>query len=95
MLEDKDFNKDYFTQIDIRKDKEIKLYAKEAKLLTTHPEGSYELTSDEKGELTLMIVEPNKFSNFYGGTIFTIFSIQSLSSGPPVRRTCFPLSASS
>lgn len=61
VLEDKDFNKDYFTQIDIRKDKEIKLYAKEAKLLTTHPEGSYELISDEKGELTLMIVEPNKF----------------------------------
>lgn len=63
ILEDKEFNKDYFTQIDIRRDKEIKLYAKDAKLLTAHPEGSYELVKDEKGELTLMIVNPNKFWN--------------------------------
>ena len=63
ILEDKEFNKDYFTQIDIRRDKEIKLYAKDAKLLTVHPEGSYELVKDDKGELTLMIVNPNKFWN--------------------------------
>ena len=61
ILEDKEFNKDYFTQIDIRRDKEIKLYSPDAKLLTAHPEGSYELARDEKGDLTLMIVEPNKF----------------------------------
>lgn len=63
ILEDKELNKDYFTQIDIRRDKEIKLYAKDAKLLTAHPEGSYELVKDEKGELILMIVNPNKFWN--------------------------------
>lgn len=61
VLEDKDFNKDYFTQIDIRTDKEIKLYSKDAKLLTAHPEGSYELVKDDKGQLTLMITNPNKF----------------------------------
>lgn len=61
VLKDDDFNKDYFTQIDIRKDKEIKLYSKRAELLTTHPEGSYELVRDEKKELSLLIIDPNKF----------------------------------
>lgn len=61
VLEDKDFNKDYFTQIDIRTDKLIKLYSKDAKLLTTHPEGSYEFIKDNKGQLTLSILSPNKF----------------------------------
>lgn len=61
VLEDKDFNKDYFTQIDIRTDKEIKLYSKSAKLLTAHPEGSYGLVKDDKEQLTLVITNPNKF----------------------------------
>ena len=61
VLEDKDFNKDYFTPIDIRTDKLIKLYSKDAKLLTTHPEGSYEFIKDNKGQLTLSILSPNKF----------------------------------
>ena len=34
------FNKSYFTKVDIRVDKEIKLYSKSAKLLTMHPSGS-------------------------------------------------------
>lgn len=61
VLEDNDFNKDYFTQIDIRTDKEIKLYSKDAKLLTAHPEGSFEWKKDDKGQLTLVIINPNKF----------------------------------
>lgn len=61
VLEDSDFNKDYFTQIDIRTDKEIKLYSKDAKLLTPHPDGTYELVEDDKGLLTLKITNPNKF----------------------------------
>lgn len=61
VLEDNDFNKDYFTQIDIRTDKTIKLYSKSAELLTTHPEGSYELVKDAEGLLTLQITNPNKF----------------------------------
>jgi len=61
VLEDKDFNKEYFTQIDIRTDKEIKLYSKDAKLLTAHPEGSYQFVKDDKGQLTLSITNPNKF----------------------------------
>ena len=61
VLENEDFNKDYFTQIDIRTDKEIKLYSKDAKLLTAHPEGTYELIKDDKDQLTLNITNPNKF----------------------------------
>ena len=36
-----DFNKDYFVKIDLRKVTQIPLYAKRAKLLTTHPSDSY------------------------------------------------------
>ena len=61
VLENENFNKDYFTQIDIRTDKEIKLYSKDAKLLTAHPEGTYELVKDDKEQLTLKITNPNKF----------------------------------
>ena len=60
-LKNKDFNKDYFTQIDIRTDKSIKLYSKNATLLTTHPEGSYKLDKDDKGQLTLNITRPDEF----------------------------------
>ena len=61
VLKSADFNKDYFTQIDIRTDKEIKLYSKRAELLTTHPTGSYELVKDAKGQLTLRITNPTEF----------------------------------
>lgn len=61
VLKNDDFNKDYFTQIDIRTDKEIKLYSKRAELLTTHPAGSYELVKDAKGQLTLKITNPSQF----------------------------------
>ncbi len=61
VLKSADFNKDYFTQIDIRTTKEIKLYSKRAELLTTHPSGSYELVKDDKGQLTLKITNPTEF----------------------------------
>ena len=61
VLKNADFNKDYFTQIDIRTAKEIKLYSKRAELLTTHPAGSYELVKDDKGQLTLKITNPKEF----------------------------------
>lgn len=61
VLKSADFNKDYFTQIDIRTTKEIKLYSKRAELLTTHPAGSYELVKDDKSQLTLKILNPADF----------------------------------
>ena len=61
VLKSADFNKDYFTQIDIRTTKEIKLYSKRAELLAAHPAGSYELVKDDKGQLTLKITNPTDF----------------------------------
>lgn len=56
-----DFNKDYFTKIDIRYDKDIKFYSKNAELLTSHPAGTYQLTKDSKGQYELHITDPQKF----------------------------------
>lgn len=61
VLKSNTFNKDYFTKIDIRVDKMVKLYSKSAKLLTTHPAGSYTLDKDAKGQYTLRIVKPDLF----------------------------------
>lgn len=55
------YNKDYFTKIDIRKTTVIPLNSKHAELLTTHPSGSYTLLKDSKGEYTLRITDANKF----------------------------------
>ena len=61
ILKNGDFNKDYFTQIDIRYDKNIKFYSKSAQLLSTHPSDTYQLTKDSKGEYELHITDPKKF----------------------------------
>lgn len=61
VLKDGDVNKDYFTQVDIRTTKEIKLYSKDADILTTHPTGSYALEKDDKDQLTLKITNPKEF----------------------------------
>ena len=55
------FNKNYFTKIDIRIDKEIKLYSKSAKLLTMHPSSSYTLAKDAKDQYVLRITNPQIF----------------------------------
>ena len=55
------FNKEYFTKIDIRIDKEIRLYSKSAKLLTSHPSGSYTLTQDANKQYVLRITNPQAF----------------------------------
>ena len=55
------FNKEYFTKIDIRIDKEIKLYSKSAKIRTTHPAGSYTLQRDANKQYVLRITDPERF----------------------------------
>jgi DNA repair exonuclease SbcCD ATPase subunit len=55
------FNKDYFTKIDIRVDKEIKLYSRSASILTNHPEGSYTLQRDANKQFVLRITNPQQF----------------------------------
>ncbi|MBR4757185.1 MAG: hypothetical protein IK084_00095, partial [Bacteroidaceae bacterium] len=61
VLKSGDFNKDFFTEIDTRVVKVIKLYSKSAEILTTHPAGSYTLAKDEKKEYVLRISDANKF----------------------------------
>lgn len=61
VLKNSEFNKSYFTQIDIRTTKEVKLYAKRAELLTSHPEGSYVLEKDTNNQLTLKVTDPVNF----------------------------------
>ena len=55
------FNKSYFTKIDIRVDKEIKLMSKSAKILTMHPSGSYTLQRNANKTYVLRITNPQLF----------------------------------
>ena len=55
------FNKNYFTKVDIRNLSEIKLYSKSAKLLTTHPSSSYSLVRDANKQYTLRITNSQLF----------------------------------
>jgi chromosome segregation ATPase len=55
------FNRNYFTKIDIRNLKEIKLYSKKVTVLTPHPTSSYTLVPDNIKQLTLRIDKPDVF----------------------------------
>jgi ABC-type Zn uptake system ZnuABC Zn-binding protein ZnuA len=55
------FNKEYFTKIDIRVDKEIKLYSRDAEIMTAHPASSYTLQRDANKQYVLRITNPDQF----------------------------------
>ncbi len=55
------FNKSYFTKVDIRSLKALKLYSKSAKLLTMHPSSSYKLERDAQKQYVLHITNPQLF----------------------------------
>jgi len=57
----KNFNKEYFTKIDIRVDREIKLYSRSAEILTAHPQSSYSLDRDANKQYILRITNPQQF----------------------------------
>lgn len=67
------FNKNYFTKIDIRNEKVIKLYSKSAKLLTNHPEGSYTLVPDASKQYVLTITNP---SSFWGASKYLVVLVK-------------------
>lgn len=57
-----DFNKSYFTKIDITETTSIDLYSDKAKLVTNHPSGSYALEGQEEDKVDkLVIKEPGEF----------------------------------
>lgn len=61
VMQSNKMNKDYFTKIDIRITKTIKLYSKKVKLLTNHPAEAYTLDEDAQGLYTLRITDPDRF----------------------------------
>lgn len=55
-----DFNRDFFTQVDVRDLKSIPLYVRKAELITIHPAGSYHFSGDKEIE-SLDIDNPSEF----------------------------------
>ncbi|MEL7587282.1 MAG: hypothetical protein AAGU19_11270 [Prolixibacteraceae bacterium] len=55
-----DYNRDFFTQVDIRDLKSLPLYVKKATLITTHPAGSYHFSGGKEIE-SLEIDNPQEF----------------------------------
>lgn len=61
VLQNGNYNKNYFTEIDIRYVKEIQLQSKSASILTTHPAGTYQLAKNSEGLYVLTITNPTQF----------------------------------
>lgn len=57
----KDFNEDYFTKIDSREVDSIPLFRPKIKVLTSHPEGSYQIVSGEEDTKSIKILDTNSF----------------------------------
>lgn len=57
-----DFNKEYFSRIDIRKQKSFLIYADKAELITKHPKNSYQFMGDGKVD-SLVITDVDRFWN--------------------------------
>src|ERR1043165_6722554 len=56
-----DFNKGYFTKVDVSTLTEIPLGAKKAKLVTTHPAGSYKIEGADGKAEKITITNPEEF----------------------------------
>lgn len=67
-----DFNRDYFTKIDITQTSSINIGAKKAKILTTHPSSSYKLI----GEKTVEKIEILNAEDFWGASKYLVIIIE-------------------
>jgi RIO-like serine/threonine protein kinase len=56
-----DFNQEAFTQIDLTTLRTIEINSKEAKLVSTHPSGTYSLKKENEKITALEITDPEKF----------------------------------
>jgi hypothetical protein len=54
-------NMDYFTKIDVTQTKEITLGAKKAKVVSTHPAGTYQIQGADGRADKIVITDPEKF----------------------------------
>ncbi len=55
------FNKEYFKKVDARNLSDITLMVKKAELVTTHPEGTFHFTGNDKSIETLVVDKPEEF----------------------------------
>jgi hypothetical protein len=67
-----DFNKEYFTKVDIDQTTTINIGAKKAKIITTHPSGSYKLIGDKKVER----IEITNAEEFWGVSKYLVIIIE-------------------
>ncbi len=56
-----DFNKDYFTEINIEEENVIPLMVKDVKIITTHPKDSYEIERNDDQVKAIKITDPKQF----------------------------------
>ncbi len=61
ILTNVNFDRNYFTKIDIRNFTTLPLQSKNVKIMSKHPSNSYSLLKDSKGEYTLRITNPTEF----------------------------------
>lgn len=62
-----------FTKVDQREVKDIPLYVKKAKLITNHPEGSYELKLDDEGGVESLQITNRKL--FWKATDYLVIEV--------------------
>jgi predicted nucleic acid-binding Zn-ribbon protein len=67
-----DFNRNYFTRIDLTRDTQITIAGLNPELITPHPAGSYKIVS-ENGETFLEILKPE---NFWAATKYLVIQVR-------------------
>lgn len=67
-----DFNKEYFTKIDVSQTNSITIGAKKVKILTTHPSNSYKLV----GEKSVEKIEILNIEEFWGASKYLVIVIE-------------------
>ncbi len=67
-----DFNKDFFTRIDITRDFDITIIGENPELISSHPSNTYQFVSEED-ENILRIIDPDRF---WGATRYLIIQIR-------------------
>lgn len=55
------FNTDYFSKVDIRKQKAFLIYADKAEVVTNHPKGSFEIKGEDGRADSLVVTDPEAF----------------------------------
>lgn len=68
-----DFNKEYFTKIDVTTTKSIPLLAKKANIITTHPSGSYQIEGSKDKAEKLII---NNADDFWSASKYLVIIVE-------------------